>query len=42
MSVELHDPAALPPRKELPVPIGQESRWAPEPVWTLWGREKAV
>jgi hypothetical protein len=25
---------ALPPRKELPVPIGQEAEWAPELVWT--------
>jgi hypothetical protein len=24
----------LPPGKELPVPIGQEAGWAPEPVWT--------
>jgi hypothetical protein len=30
-----HVPDALPP-----VPIGQESEWAPEPVWTLWNREK--
>jgi hypothetical protein len=25
---------ALPPGKEPPVPIEQEARWAPEPVWT--------
>jgi hypothetical protein len=25
---------ALPPGKELPVPIVQEAGWAPEPVWT--------
>jgi hypothetical protein len=24
-----------------PVPIGQEAGWAPEPVWTLWSREKS-
>jgi len=33
----LHAPAALPP-----VPIGQEAGWAPEPVWTLWRREKPL
>jgi hypothetical protein len=40
MSVHLHAPAALHPVKELPVPIGYEARWTPEPVWTLWRREK--
>jgi hypothetical protein len=30
----LYAPAALPPGKELPVPIGQEAVWAPEQVWT--------
>jgi hypothetical protein len=24
-----------------PVPIGQETGWAPEPVWTTWRREKS-
>jgi hypothetical protein len=23
------------------VPIGYEARWAQEPVWTLWRREKS-
>jgi hypothetical protein len=32
--------SALPPGKELPVPIGWEAGWAPEPAWTRWGREK--
>jgi hypothetical protein len=31
---------ALPPGKELLVPIGRKARWAPEPVWTRWRREK--
>jgi hypothetical protein len=38
---QLHAPAALPPGKEPPVPIGQEAGCAPEPVWTLWRREKS-
>jgi hypothetical protein len=36
-----HDPAALPPGKEPPVSIRQEAGWAPDPVWTLWLREKS-
>ena len=28
-----HAPAALPPGKD-PLPIVQEARWAPGPVWT--------
>jgi hypothetical protein len=31
-----HAPAALPPRKEAPVPTGYEAGCAPEPVWMLW------
>jgi hypothetical protein len=27
--------------KESPVPIGEEAGWAPEPVWTTWGRENS-
>jgi hypothetical protein len=34
--------AILPPRKEPPVPTGQEAVWAPEPVWTLWREEKSL
>jgi hypothetical protein len=30
VSGQLHAPAALPPGKELLVPIGQEGGWAPE------------
>jgi hypothetical protein len=33
-SGQLHAPAALSPGKELPVPIGYETGWAPEPIWT--------
>jgi hypothetical protein len=40
MSGQLHAPAALPPGKEHLVPIGYGAGWAPEPVWTLWWREK--
>jgi hypothetical protein len=32
---------ALPPGKELPVPIVQEDGWAPEPVWTQRIEEKS-
>jgi hypothetical protein len=39
---QLHPPATLPPGKELPVPIGQEVRWSPDPVWTLWSIEKCL
>jgi hypothetical protein len=35
VSGQLHAPAALlPPGKGPPVPIVQETGWAPEPVWT--------
>jgi hypothetical protein len=39
---QLHDPAALTPEKELPVPIEYEAGWAPEPVWTQWRREEST
>jgi hypothetical protein len=32
---QLHAPAALPPGKKPPVPVGLEAGWAPEPVWTV-------
>jgi hypothetical protein len=41
-SGQLHAHAALPPRKESRVPSGQEAGWAPDPVWTLWSREKSL
>jgi hypothetical protein len=34
--------AALTPGIGLPVPIGEEAGWAPEPVWTLWRRGKCL
>jgi hypothetical protein len=34
-----HVPIASPHLKRVPVPIGQEAGWAPEPVWTTWRRE---
>jgi hypothetical protein len=37
---QLHAPAALPLRKESPVSIEWKVGWDPEPVWTLWSREK--
>jgi hypothetical protein len=41
MSGQIHDPAVLPLEKELPVPIGYEAEWTPEPVWTTWRRENS-
>jgi hypothetical protein len=40
LSGQLHVPADFLPEKEPPVPLGKEAVWAPEPVWTLWNREK--
>jgi hypothetical protein len=34
VSGQFKAPAALPQAKELPVTIGYEDGWAPEPVWT--------
>jgi hypothetical protein len=33
---------ALPLRKEIPVPIGYEAEWIPEPIWTLWKGDKPL
>jgi hypothetical protein len=41
VSGQLHAPAALPPGKESPVPIGFEEGQAPEPVWMMWRGEKS-
>jgi hypothetical protein len=38
VSGKLHDPAALPPGKETPVPLGLEAAWAPEPVWMQYDK----
>jgi hypothetical protein len=40
VSDQLHVPVALPPNKDLRVLTRLEAWWGPEPVWTLWGREK--
>jgi hypothetical protein len=34
-SGQLHVQGTLPLRKELPVPIGKEVGWAPDPFWKL-------
>jgi hypothetical protein len=39
MHGQLHASAALPPREESPMSIGQEVAWASVSVWTLWRRE---
>jgi hypothetical protein len=41
-SSKFHVLATLCPGKEPPVPIGLEAGWTPEPVWTMWRREKSV
>jgi len=38
-SDQLHDPAALSPRNDPPVPTWNEAEWAPKPAWTLWWRK---
>jgi hypothetical protein len=35
-----HAPAILCLGKEVPVPIGLEAGWAPQPVWMLKSREE--
>ena len=37
----LHAPAPLSMGKESLIPIQWEVRWAPEPVWAFWIRDKA-
>ena len=34
--------SSLSPRKENPVLVEYEAGWAPETVWTFWGREKSL
>jgi hypothetical protein len=41
MDGQLQAPDALHPGMEAPVPIGQETWWAPVAVWTLWRKEKS-
>jgi hypothetical protein len=42
VSCQLHSPTALSPEKESPIPIRWDAGWAPDPVWTLWKREKCI
>jgi hypothetical protein len=39
---QLHAPTVLPTEKEPQVLIGQEAKWALEPVRTLWRRETST
>jgi hypothetical protein len=41
VSGQLHAPAASPAGKEPSVSIGQEAGLSPEPVGTMWRREKS-
>jgi hypothetical protein len=41
VSGQLHAPAALSTWQKPPVLIRQEAGWAPQPIWTLWRREKS-
>jgi hypothetical protein len=40
-SGQLHASAGLSLGKEPPLPFGYEAELAPEPVWTIWRREKS-
>jgi hypothetical protein len=40
VSGKFHAPAALFIGKEPPIPITLKAGWPPEPVWTLWRKEK--
>jgi hypothetical protein len=42
MSNQLHAPASLLPGKQPPIPVGEETAWAPERIWTLWSTEKSL
>jgi hypothetical protein len=39
---QIHGPAALLLRVGPAFPVGYQNGWAPEPVWTLWRREKSL
>jgi hypothetical protein len=39
---QVHAAASLALVLEAPVSIGQEARWAPEPVWKLRRSEKSI
>jgi hypothetical protein len=38
---KFHTLSALPPTNGPPLPIQQETVWTPEPVWTIWRRDKS-
>jgi len=40
VSGQPYAPEALPPRKETPMPLGEEAGWTPETVWTRWRRKQ--
>jgi hypothetical protein len=43
MSSQLHATAAfLPEETPYPFPMGYETDWVPEQVWTLWKKEKSL
>jgi len=42
VSGQPYAPEALPPRKETPMPLGEEAGWTPETVWTRWRRKKIL
>jgi hypothetical protein len=42
VSGQLHALAASTPGVKPPVLIEYEAGWAPEPIWTLWEREKFI
>jgi hypothetical protein len=42
LGCQLHVPVALLPGLKLPLLIGEETGKDPEPVWTLWSREKSL
>jgi hypothetical protein len=39
---ELHKLAALSLGKEQPIPIEQETGWAPQLIWAFWRRDKSL
>jgi len=41
MSGNVHKPVALPPRNKPPSMFQKETGGIPEPVWTIWRRDKS-
>ena len=43
LSGKLHTHSVLPPpRRGTPIPTEKEAGWTPEPMWTVWSREKSL